>query len=156
MVSLNSSPNLFTNLFLHLQFLQSNYSLKSHDLLHSHSQLLGFQIKPLSHTLLLISSLHSHLHLFLFQRCLLLQTIASNLHSHLHVSCHFIFFVSLVQHIRLNNLTFKSFTTSGTHFCVRIINIITIATTFTCFNAKRIKYRIIIATIIISGLSLDG
>ena len=85
-----------------------------HDLSHSHSQLLGFQIDPLSQTPLSINSLLSHRHLSLFQRYLLLQTIASNLHSHLHVSCHFIFFVSLVLDIRLNTLTFKSFTTSGT------------------------------------------
>ena len=41
-VSLHSSINLSANLFLYLQFLLSKYSLKSHDLLHSHSQLLGF------------------------------------------------------------------------------------------------------------------
>ena len=87
----------------------------SHDLLHPHSQLLGFQAYPLSDTPLLINSLHSHLHSFLLQRCLLLQTIASNLHIHLHVLCHFIFFVSLVLDIRLNTFAFKSFTTSGTH-----------------------------------------
>ena len=85
----HSSTNLSTNLFLHLQFSQSKYSPISHDLSHSHSQLLGFQINPLSHIPLSINSLHSHLHLFLFHFCLLLQTIASNLHSHLHVSCHF-------------------------------------------------------------------
>ena len=44
----------------------------SHDLSHSHSQLLGFQVYPLSHTPLLINSLHSHRHLPLFQRYLLL------------------------------------------------------------------------------------
>ena len=79
----------------------------SHALSHSHSQLLGFQINPLPHTPLSINSLHSHLHLFLFQRCLLLQTIASNLHLHLHVSCHCICLVSLVLDIRLNTLIFK-------------------------------------------------
>ena len=83
--------------------------------MHSHSQLLGFQIKPLSHTPLSTNSLHLHLHLSLFQRCLLFQTIASNLHSHLHFSCHFIFFVSLVLDIKLNTLTFKSFTPLGAH-----------------------------------------
>ena len=74
---------------------------------------------------------------------LLLQKIAYNLNSHLHVSCHFIFFVSLVLDIKLNTLMFKSFTTSGTYFYVWIINIITIATAFICFNAEWIKYRII-------------
>ena len=52
----------------------------SHDLSHSHSQLLGFQINTSSHLLLPINSLHSHLHLSLIQRCLLLQPLASNLH----------------------------------------------------------------------------
>ena len=90
------STNLSTIFFLHLQFAQHKYSPTSHDLLHSHSQLLGFQIDPLSHTPLSINSLHSHLHLSSFQCCLLLQTLASNLHLHLHVSCHFICLVSLV------------------------------------------------------------
>ena len=44
-VSLHSSTNLSTNFFLHLQFSWSNYSATSHDLSHSHSQLLGFKIK---------------------------------------------------------------------------------------------------------------
>ena len=81
--SVHSSTNLSTNFFLHLQFSKSKYSPTSHDLSHSHSQLLGFQIDPLS-----INSLHLHLHLSSFQRCLLLQALASNLHLHLHVSCH--------------------------------------------------------------------
>ena len=81
----------------------------------AHSDLLGFQIYPLSHTPLSINSLHSHLHLSSFQRCLLLQTFASSLHLHLHVSCHFMSLVSLVFYIGLNTLTFKFFTTSGTH-----------------------------------------
>ena len=37
---------------------------------------------PLSHTPLSINSLHSHLHLSSFQRCLLLQTLAFSLHLH--------------------------------------------------------------------------
>ena len=100
-VSVDSSINLSTNLFLHLQF--------------SHSRLPGFQAYPLSHTPLLINSLHSHQHLLSVQRCLLLQTIASNLRIHLHFPCHFICLVSLFLDIRLNTLRFKSFTTSGTH-----------------------------------------
>ena len=59
-----------------------------HDLSHSHLQLLGLKIYPLSHTPLSIDSLHSHLHLSLFHLCLLLQKIQFNLHMHLHVSCH--------------------------------------------------------------------
>ena len=66
------------------------------------------------HIPLSINSLHSHLHLFLFHCCLLLQTIGSNLHLHLHFSCHFINLVSLVLDIKLNTLTFKYFITSGT------------------------------------------
>ena len=61
-----------------------------HDLSHSHLQLLGLKIYPLSHTPLSINSLHSHLHLSLFHLSLLLQTISFNLHMHLHASCHFI------------------------------------------------------------------
>ena len=70
---------------------------------------------PLSHKPLSINPLHSHRHLSLFHRSLLLQTLASNLHLHLHVSCHFICLVSLVLDIKLNTLTFTSFITSGTH-----------------------------------------
>ena len=81
-VSVHSSINLSTNFFLHLQFSQSKYSPISQFLSHSHSQLLGFQINPLSYIPLSINCLHSHVHLFLFHRCLLLQTVASNLHSH--------------------------------------------------------------------------
>ena len=83
-VSVHSSTNLSTNFFLHLQFSWSKYSPISHAL----SQLLGFQINPLSHTPLPINYLHSDLHLFLSQRCLLLQTFSPNLHSHLQGSCH--------------------------------------------------------------------
>ena len=69
----------------------------------------------MSHTPLSINYLHSHLHLSSFQRCLLLQTLASNLHLHLHVSCDSLCLVSLVLDIRLNTLTFKFLTTSETH-----------------------------------------
>ena len=113
--SLHSSINLSTNLFLHLQFSYSKYSPKSHNLSHSHLQLLGLQIYPLLHIPLSINSLHSHWHLSLFQRCLLLQTLASNLNLHLYVSCYFICLVSLVLDIKLNTLIFKSFITLGTH-----------------------------------------
>ena len=61
------------------------YSSMSHDLSHSQSQLLGFQINPLSHIPLPINSLHLHLHLSSFYLCLLLQTLASNLHLHIQV-----------------------------------------------------------------------
>ena len=70
------------------------------DLSHLHSQLLGFQIDPLSHIPLSINSLPS------FHFCLLLQTLASNLHLHLHVLRHSVCLVSLVFDIRLNTLTF--------------------------------------------------
>ena len=113
-VSVHSSINRATNFFLHLKFLKSKYSLKLQALSHGYSQLLEFQAFPLSHIPLSINSLHSHRYLSLFQRCLLLQTIASNLHLHLQVSCHFICLVSLVLDIKLNTLTFEFFTTSGT------------------------------------------
>ena len=61
-----------------------------HNLSHLQSQLLGFQINPLSHIPLLINYLHSHLHLSLFHLCLLLQKPATNLHVHLEVLCNFI------------------------------------------------------------------
>ena len=80
----------------------------------SHSQLLGFQNNPVSHIPLSINSLHSHLHLSSFQRCLLLQTLASNLHLHLQVSCHSLCLVSLFLGIRLKMLTFIFLTKSGT------------------------------------------
>ena len=115
LVSVHSSTNLSTNFFLHLQFSQSKYSATSYDLSHSHSQLLIFQINLLSHKPLSINFLHSHLHLPSFQRCLLLQTLASNLHLHLNVLCHSMCLVSLVLDIRLNTLTFKFLTTSETY-----------------------------------------
>ena len=68
---------------------------------------------PLLH--ISINSLHAHLHLSSFQHCLLLQLLASNLHLHLHVSCHSMCLASLVLDIKLNTLTFKFLTTSGTH-----------------------------------------
>ena len=61
--SAHSSSNLSTNYFLHLQFSQSKYSL-------------GLQINPLSQTPLSINSLHSHPHLSLFQRYLLLHFVS--------------------------------------------------------------------------------
>ena len=72
-----------TLLFLHLQFLQSRYFPTSHDLLHSQSPLLGFQINPLSHFPLSVNYLHSHRYLSLFHFCLLSQTLASSLYLHL-------------------------------------------------------------------------
>ena len=82
---------------------------------HSQSQILGFQINHLLHLPLPINSLHWHLQLSSFQRCLLLQMFASNLHLHLQISCHFIYLPSLFLHIRLNTLTFILLATSGTH-----------------------------------------
>ena len=87
----------------------------SHDLSHSQAQLLGFQIYPLSHTILLTKSFHSHLHLSSFHTCLLLQTAEVNLHTHLQVSCHIICLVSLIRDIKLNTLTFMFLMISGTH-----------------------------------------
>ena len=54
----------------------SNDSPTLNDLSRSHSQILGFEVNPLSHMPLSINSLHSHsyiyilyIHLPLFQRC---------------------------------------------------------------------------------------
>ena len=58
--SVHSSISLSTDFFLHLQFSYSKYSPTSHDLSHSHSQLLGFQIDTLSLIPLSINYLHSH------------------------------------------------------------------------------------------------
>ena len=77
--------------------------------------MLGFQINPSSHLTLSISFLHSHLHLLLFQCCLLLQTLASHLHFHAQVLCQDTCLISLILHIRLNTLIFMSLATSGTH-----------------------------------------
>ena len=78
----------------------------SHDLSHSHSQLLGLQINILSHIPLSTNSFHSYQYLSSFHLCLLLQTLALNLHMHLQVSCLIICLVSLILDIRLNTLTF--------------------------------------------------
>ena len=110
----HSSTSGSTNFFLHLQFEWSKYSLILQVLSHSLSQLLGFKINPLSHTPLSINSLHSHVHLSSFHRCLLLQIILSNLHIHLYDSCHFMCLVSLVNVFKLNTLTFKFFVASET------------------------------------------
>ena len=101
-------------------------------------------MNPSSHTPLSINSLHSHLHLFLFQRCLLLQTLVPNLHSHLQVSCHSIYLISLFLDIKLNTLTIKFYyNIRNTDFCIRIVDTITTATIFTCFNTKWKKHMLI-------------
>ena len=86
-----------------------------HDLSHLHLQILGFRINPLSHLHLSINFLQSHLHLSLFQLCLLLKTLASNLNLQVQFSCQDSCLVSLILDIRLNTLTFMSLTKSGTH-----------------------------------------
>ena len=80
--SSHSNTNLSISFFLHLKFGSSKYSPTLHDLSQSHSQILGFQINQSSHLPLLIISLHSHLHLSLFQRFVSLQTLTSNLQTH--------------------------------------------------------------------------
>ena len=79
------------------------------------SQILGFQISLISHLPLSINSLHSNLHLSSFQRCLLLQTLASSLHLNLNVSFHSIYLASLAFDNRLNSLTFMHLTTREIH-----------------------------------------
>ena len=95
--------------------MQSKYSPTSQGLSHSHAHKLGFDINPSLHRTLSINSLHSHLHLSLFQGYLSLQTLASNLHLYTQVPYHDTLRVSLVLDARLNTLIFMSLTTSGTH-----------------------------------------
>ena len=106
-----------------------------HDLSHSHSQLLGFQINALSHIHLSINSLNSHLYLSSFHLFLLLQTLALNLHMHLQVPCQIMCLVSLILDIKLNTLTFMFLTVSRTQD-LWIIDTITTSTTFIYFNTK--------------------
>ena len=84
-------------------------------MLHSHSQLLGFQINHLQHLPISTNSLHLHLHFSLFQRCLLLRAFAFNLQIQLQVLCYSICLVSLVSDIRLNISKVMFSTTSRTH-----------------------------------------
>ena len=117
----------------------------AHNLSHTHAQLLGFQIYPLSHTILLIkSSLHSHLHLSSFHICLLLQTAEVNLHVHLQVSCHAICLVSLILAIRLNTLTLIFLVMSGKHNSANgLLIVLQDPRHLFYFNTVRIKYRFI-------------
>ena len=72
----------------------------SHDLSHSQSQSIRLKINPLSQlSLLIYSSLDSHLHLSSFHHCLLLQILESSLHLHSQVSCHSICIFLLVLDI---------------------------------------------------------
>ena len=103
----NSSTNLSTSFFLHLQFSWSKYSQTSHHLSHWHSQLLGFQINALSQTPLSIN--FSRLHLSSFHFYSLLQALAFSLHFHLQGSYHFMCLVSLVPDIKLKTLMFTFF-----------------------------------------------
>ena len=67
---------------------------------------------------------------------------------HLQVSCHFMCLVSLFLDIKLNTLTFKSsYSLRNSDFCIWIINVITVTTTFIYLNTKRIKHGIITITI---------
>ena len=77
--------------------------------------IIGFKTNRLSHIPLSINYLHSHLHLSLFQRFLLLKTRASSLNLHLKISYYFMCLVSLVLDIRLNTLIFMFLTTSVRH-----------------------------------------
>ena len=110
-----------------------------HDLSHSHIQLLGFQINPLSHIPF------SHLHLSSFHLCLLLQTAAVNLHMHLQISCHIICLVSVILNIKLNALTLMFLIMSGTHNFeyVSLILLQLPSTTFIYFNIESIEHRLI-------------
>ena len=114
MTFVHSSVSLSIIHFLQRQFLLSRYSPIPQDLSHSHSQLLGLQLIPLSQAISSTkSSLHSHLHLSSLQICLLLHTISLNLQIHLQLSCHSICLVSLILEIRSNTLTLIFLITSG-------------------------------------------
>ena len=113
--SQHSSTNLSTKLFLHLQLLLSKYSRTSHDLSHSHSQLLEFKLNLWSHIPFSMNYLHSHLHLSSFHLSLLWQSLGFSLQLLLQVSCHIIYLALLVYEIRLNTVTLMFLTTSGTH-----------------------------------------
>ena len=76
-VSVYSSTSLSTNFFLLLQFPLSKYSPTSHDLSHSHSQLLGFQINPL---------LNIHILYCIYQSILCMHTFI-HLHSNVVYYC---------------------------------------------------------------------
>ena len=120
----------------------------SHDLSHSQSQLLGFQVNPLSHLSLSLNSfLHSHLHLSSFHFCLLLKTLASSLHLYLQVSCHSVCFVITPWHqIECFDIyVFKNIL--NTPFNIWIIDITTTPTAFIYINTKMIKHRLIIVDI---------
>ena len=94
----------------------------SHDLSHSHTRLLEFQINLSSIIPLSINYLHSLLHLSFFQHCLLLQTLVSNLD------------------IRLNTLIFMFLTTSGTHnFAYESLILLQLRQHFFYFNTVKIK-----------------
>ena len=85
-----------------------------HDVSHSHSYMIGFQVNPLSHLPLLISSLYLHMRLSLFQSCLFLQKLAYNLYLHAQVSCEDTCLATLITEIRLNTLIIIFLTTSET------------------------------------------
>ena len=111
---------------------------------HIHSQLLGFQINPISHIPLSINSLHSYRHLSSFHLCVLLRTLASNLHLHLQVLFRSACLLSLVLYIRLNTLTFIFLIVSGTHnFSIWVINSITTVFVVIYCNTIGIKHRLI-------------
>ena len=74
--SVHPLTDLPTTFFVYLQVPCSKYSPASPDLSHPHSKSLGFQIDPLSHMPLSTNSLHSHLHLSLFQHCFVIANTA--------------------------------------------------------------------------------
>ena len=129
----HSWSNSSTNFFLHLQFLWSKYLPTSHDLSHSHSQLLQFQTDPLSHTPLSINYLHSHLNLsslstlFIITNPLhLIYIYTCTFHAILCVSFYFMCF-SFLQH--------QKHTLYMDHrYCYNYA-------AFVCFNTKKIKCR---------------
>ena len=112
-------------------------------------------MNPLSHIPLSIIYFYSHLDLSLFRCCLLLQALLFSLHLHLHVSSHSMCIVSLVLDIRLNTLTFKFFTTSGTHiFAYGSLILLQLQLHLLVLILKRWKTGSLLLTLTISGLTL--
>ena len=113
-VSVHSSTNLSSNFLCTYNFHSLNIH-QCHTLYHITFTLTITRIKinSLSHTPLSINSLFTSAFIFI-PTFFIITNISPNLHSHLQVSCHSIYLVSIVFHSRLNTLTIRFFTTSGT------------------------------------------
>ena len=93
--SVHFSISLSTNLLLHLQFSQSKYSATSHDLSHSHSQLLGFQIPIHIHLYQLILHSQPHLHVCI-HTCIYNHSNVVYYYKRLHLICIYIYMFHVI------------------------------------------------------------